>query len=94
MLVHLPIYKFPFSGLRLRKLYNLLRLKNRLRNRARRMLLRAGMNVPLQEFTEMPVEEVFRRLSAIGFQKVEVRLVSTHAHAQIHPLILASKIPA
>lgn len=91
LLVHIPIYKFPFTGSKLRKLYGLVWLKNRWLNRFRRILLRAGVKVDVMELTEMPVEAVFTRLAAIGFSRVEIRLVPTHANTQIHPLVLATK---
>ena len=91
LLVHIPVYKFPFSGVKVRKLYALVRLKNRILNQLRRMLLRAGMKVDVMELTEMLVEDVFTRLSGIGFQRIEIRFVPTHSNTQIHPLVLATR---
>ena len=91
MLVHLPIYKFPFSASRLRDLYGIFRLKNTIKNGLKRTLLRLGMEVHLMEFTEMAMDDVFRTLSNLGFCRVEIRIVPTHNNTQIHPLIFAAK---
>jgi len=90
-LIHLPIYKFPFGGARLQSLFALISLKNRLVNRARRLLLRAGLKVGGREFTEMPFNDVFPGLAAIGFKNIQVNIVATHGNTQVHPLILATK---
>lgn len=90
-LIHVPIYKFPFAGVRLRKLYHLLWFRNRLLNRLRRWLLHAGLNISFMEFTEVSLEQVFPELTNIGFRDIQVRIVATHANVQVHPLILATK---
>ena len=91
LMVHLPIHDWPLLPKALNRLYGLRRVAGDARAIIFRRLLEMNRVAPSIRGLSYPIGFVFETLARLGFESVELTVISVRSNGGLHPFVMARK---
>lgn len=91
LMIHVPIYRWPIESRAYEWLYHWQNKVWGWKAMLNRRLIRAGIFRPLMCVVAYPVDWIFQELAKIGFEDIEIGIISLKRNGDPHPFIFARK---